>query len=203
MTIQTPVDISTVNASRSTSRGAQAEVIPVAETMCGLDALVAATLRLVEEEGVGYRAAAFRVLSDTSPDERAVERMLAVGLGVLASDVQTRVNHDNLPNEKDERAQFLGRYQLSTRHQTAADYAMERVRLMGVDGLIKPLADFGVADARSLADEARADQAGAKNRERFAHELEAVLTKHKADSWRALPTTPKTKVEKLAKGAWA
>ena len=185
------------------SKRAQAESLHESDARFGDDALIADVLRIVDEEGAGYRETAYRVLSSTDYPEKYI-RIGVVGLAAMAADIQRRVNHGDMPKDKDERDQFLGRFRPQTQHLTPADWlTMERVRLMGHDGFIKPLSVFTIEDAKALADAARADQAGAKARERFAHELEAMLTKHKASTWRDLPKTVQQKINKLAEGAWS
>jgi hypothetical protein len=168
-----------------------------------LDALIETVLQVVTDDGIIYRAAAERVLSETSPDNETTARLLVIGLGECARDTQHKIN-DNKADEGIKQARFHGRYQLNTQHMSSGEYlAMERVRLIGADGAIKALADFDIEDVRHLEAEAEAVRKGALSKRAFARGLAEALAAHHATSWRELPQKSRDDIERLAGGVWS
>jgi hypothetical protein len=196
--------IPTSEAPRKAKRNGAAPA-HVNERPLGLDDLIAAVLRIVDDEGADPALAAARVLGTTTPDTETAGRLMARGLASFTEDVRHRLNRyqePTTPAGKDERAEFLGRYQLHTTHSPArlAD-VLERVTLRGLDR-VKPLLDFTMDDVKAFRARADAAVAGWTKRVGVMSVYEAMLTKHKAETGRDLPADAVSRIRKAADKTW-
>jgi len=183
----------------------EADIFRESEALPGLDVLISRVLRLSEEEGLTLALAAVRVYLAATLDDDARDTLAVRGLASMAGDIAGRFNR--LPDEsagKDDRAAFLGRFQLNTRHSPAAlADVMQRVRLVGHDGLVRPLIDFSMDDVRSFRSRSDAQVEGWQRRVKLMAEYEAALTKHKAATGRDLPKVVLERIRKEAQKAWS
>lgn len=189
-------------------RGIEVGQISESENATGLDALIAAGLRIVDAEGVATAIAAERVIVARYPSlEPPILTVACRGLAAYIANVLGRLNRlppAETPEQKDERAAFLGRFQLGTTHsRTRLNDVLLRVTLGGAEGTRKSLIDFTLADVQAFRSRADNERIGWEHRVAVMDEYETQLKTHAAKTGRELPQDAVERVRVLAKRAWA
>ena len=136
-------------------------------------------------------------------DHDTLERLAFDGLVARLSGIeQERRYLAPKSKDRDPAAEFMGRYQLRTRHgRRELDDILRRVRYE-VGGVYKSLADFTLADIQTVRDLAQSHIAGWKKKDRALADFEAELARNKASAVSDLPPASIEKLRKAAQKAW-
>ena len=81
--------------------------------------------------------------------------------------------------------------------------AVDRILHVGADGLLKPLLDFGEADARQLVSDSESQRSAWLRRKQWAGSLISTLGEHGAEALRSLPDDEARRLDDAAEKAWA